>query len=62
MELGGHKKRRYIWPKIYFPRKLLYFVNRPNAESPKIGQDSKKKFLTKNGILNKKKVLFDLKK
>ena len=24
------------------PRKLMYFVNRPNAKSPKIGHDSKK--------------------
>ena len=28
----------------------------------KLGKIQKKKFLTKNGILNKKKVLFDLKK
>ena len=31
-------------------RKLLYFVNRPNAESPKIGHNFKK--ITKNGLKN----------
>ena len=49
---GGSKLVRFInYNKTeHSQRKLLYFVNRPNAESPKIGHNFKK--ITKNGLKN----------